>query len=90
MQRDTVTSAEVIAIITKLWSVYGTPDSESQRMKEGLILIAQNSAFYGIKHLLNHCDYHDWFLPIGLCDNPAEYHSILFGSERERVVSPTE
>lgn len=87
MQRVTVTSHEIVTIIEKLWSVYGTPGTESQGIKKGLIEIAQGSAFYGIKHLLDYCNHHDWFLPIGLSDNPKEYRNLLFGSRQDRVRS---
>jgi hypothetical protein len=78
MQSNVLTSEDVITAINKLWSVYGNESNEysNEKMRQALIVMAQNSVFWSLKHLFLHCDHHNWFMPIMCADDPVKLHEL--------------
>jgi hypothetical protein len=72
-----LTPALLRSIICNLWSVYGKTENDAKLQNAFISMTETLHPFWVMKHLVQHCDHHNWIYTVGISNDPKLYFDLF-------------
>jgi hypothetical protein len=64
-------------VINNLWSIYGKTEEDFKLRDAFTAMLDTTHTFWVMKHITQHCDHHNWWLVVGIANDPIDYYNCL-------------